>query len=174
MVEVLINNVITSISFIFKIFVISVVTIDDTITVSDISLGVFGLIFVHSIFPHSNGVVQLIIIFLVKLDVCPLLHESGIVNNVIITIKNVLNFFIIIFITVGELITLPVDLRVKLNPLMDKSSIVNDVIISILNILDLLVVILVSICKFIGLSSNLNPHITLWSINVLHCLNLGS
>jgi len=67
-VEVLINKVITSVSIIFDLLVIRVVTIDDTITVSDISLGIFGHIFVHSIFIDSNGVIQLIITFMIKLD----------------------------------------------------------------------------------------------------------
>ena len=94
------------------------------------------------------------------------MNESAIFNNIIINVPLFEDFFIVGFVSVGELIRLSLHLSFVLGKLLslflgkfkaiDESSITDDIIIGIIDILNFLVISFISVGETIRLSLDLD------------------
>ena len=176
-VEVLVDNVVPWVALVLEILVVDVVAVGDVVAGSHAALGVRSNGWVrHRVLEYPDGVVEVIIIHHsdggVSLE--PLVHETGIIDNIVVDIPLIEDLLVVHSVAVGELIRLPSDisLGLKILPSVHEASVTHNIIVLIINILDLLIVGFVSVGKTVRLSLEVDE--TLRSIDPLERIDFGS
>ena len=106
-----------------------------------------------SVLVNSGGVLRIIFLIHPNLgsSLQPLTFESIVVNDVVLGIILILNFLIVSYVAIGEIVRFlsKLNFSAKLDPLMVETIVIDDVIFGIIFVFDFLVVGLVAVSQLI-------------------------